>query len=209
MNKRQKFFCLIIALAFILNGCAGTRTPQYGHLSKGLPEKFFIDSNIDLDDSKKVSYKFESMLENPFPYYKDFLDLNPSFESVLKYYMNSKYSLADSSGAEYHVDVILEKCTYDAVAAGMETMQSTAVGPGGVASATAYAYNMKVTTEMTAKVRVSIDGKTSERQIMAMGEYTGNYTDHSTVTISFDIAIRGIMSRIDKFLNSTIGAATP
>ncbi|MDR2554968.1 MAG: hypothetical protein LBC64_06020 [Fibromonadaceae bacterium] len=188
-----------IALAFIFVGCA-----QNAFLSKGMPESFFSDAKIDIADSKSVSYTFESKLADPFPYYKDFVDLNPSYKSVLKNYMNYKYTTVGSEGGDYHIDVILEECTYEAVQAGTETAHAySSTG----ASVTAHVYNIKVTTEMAVKVRVNAGGKVSEKTINGTGEYTGNYSDASTVTKSFDLAIRATISRMDKFLNSIISAA--
>jgi hypothetical protein len=202
MNRTKSILVAVvsIALAFSFIGCAA---PQTVSLSKGLPERFFTDSNIDLDESKNVSYAFESKLANPFPYYnKAFVDLNPSYESALKYYMKSKYSVVSNDNTNYHVDVILENCTYEGIYAGQETIYGSAGGSATI-------HNAKVTTEMTVKVRVNVGGKLSEREIMSMGEFTGNITDAGTVSRSFDLAIRGSISRIDRFLNSIIGNATP
>jgi hypothetical protein len=210
MNRIKSFLVMAVftATVFTFIGCGVAKN---GSLSKGLPERFFTDSKIEIDDSKNVSYAFESKLADPFPLDKIwmgtvFIDLNPSFESVLKYYMNSKYAVAGSSGGDYHVDIILEKCSHGGEAAGTEKARGGYTTGGGV---TVSVDNMKVTSEITIKVRVNVGGNVSEREIMAMGEFTGNESDWSTITRSFDLAIRGAISRMDRFLNSTIGTATP
>jgi hypothetical protein len=205
MNRIKSFLAItaFTALVFTFIGCA----PQYAFLSKGMPENFFSEAKIDIDDSKNVSYTFESKLADPFPYYKAFVDLNPSYKSVLKNYMNYKYTPVDSEDGNYHIDVILEECTYEAVHAGAQTARATNYATG--ATATATVNYMKVTTELVVKVRVNVDGKTSEKKITGMGEYTGSYTEYSTVTRSFDLAIRATISRMDRFLSTTIGSATP
>jgi hypothetical protein len=176
------------------------------YLSKGVPERFFSDAKIDIDDSKKVSYRFKSELDDPFLYAnKISTDLNPSYKSVLKNYMNYKYTIVDKQDADYQVDVILEECTYEGVQAGMETAQGYS---NTGARVTAVEYKSKVTTEMVVKVRVNANGKVSEKKIEGMGEYTGNSSDANTVARSFDLAIRATISRMDRFLNSTIGAET-
>lgn len=204
---------LMVALCLCMfsAGCAAPAKQTKIHLqmSKGLPERFFTDSKIDIDDSKNVSYTFTSNLDDPFPLQAGgTMDLNPSFESVLKYYMNSKYAIAGSSGGDYHVDIILETCTYKGEMAGSETAQGSTHSLSGSATTTVTTYYIKITSEITAKARVTIGGKVSERQIMAMGEYTGDYTDVGTVTRSFDLTVRSVISRIDRFLNSTIGASS-
>jgi len=211
MKKIKSFFAIAVftALVFTFIGCAGVMfgtAARTGHLSKGLPERFFTDSKIEFDESKNVSYTFESKLADLLPLDKIwrgtlFIDLNPSFESVLKYYMNSKYTVVDSGSGEYHIDIILEKSSGEGAYAGTERASS-----GG---SSVELRNMKVTSEVTAKVRINVGGKISEREIMAMGEFIGNESDWGTITRSFDLAIRGVISRIDRFLNITIGAATP
>lgn len=206
--KTGKFALLTafsVVMAFTLSSCAGLLAPQQAFLSKGVPENFFSDSKIDIDDSKKVSYKFKSELDDPFVHYNGHIDLNASYKSVLKNYMNYKYTLVSNKegGGDYQVDVVLEDCTSEAVHAGTQTV--SAHGSGGYAvSSVQY---VKVTTEMTVKVRVNINGEVSEKEIIGMGEFTGMSTDWNTVTRSFDIAIRATISRMDRFLSSTIGAA--
>jgi len=194
MNKVKSFLVLAIsiALVFVFVGCA----PQNAFLSKGVPESFFSDAKIDIDDSKNVSYTFESKLADPFPWYNAFVDLNPSYKSVLKNYMHYKYTPVDSGKGNYHIDVILEKCTSESVHAGTYAASGTSVT----------VQYMKVTTEMEVTVRVNADGKISEKRIDGMGEFTGNHTDANTVTRSFDIAIRATIASMDRFLNRTIGA---
>jgi hypothetical protein len=190
-----------VVLAFVFIGCA----PQNAFLSKGVPESFFSDAKIDIDDSKSVSYTFESKLADPLQYYRGLIDLNPSYKSVLKNYMNYKYTPVDSGDGSYHIDVILEECTSNAVNAGTQTARATNYATG--TTATAVVNYVRITTEMVVKVRVNIDGKVSEKKIEGMGEFTGNSSDWSTVTKSFDLAIRATISRMDRFLNNTIGTA--
>jgi hypothetical protein len=142
---------------------------------------------------------FIFIINDPFPYYRGSVDLNPSYKSVLKNYMNYKYTPVGSEGGDYHIGVVLEECTYEQVEAGTERIYSS----GG----SAYLINIKVTTELVVKVSVNVDGNVSEKKITGMGEFTGNSSDNSTVTRSFDLAIRATISQMDRFLNSKIGAA--
>ncbi|MDR0330448.1 MAG: TonB family protein [Chitinispirillales bacterium] len=194
-DAMRKTFLLALCLTLFSIGCTpkieqtssggAPKAVQKAILSKGLPDDFFTDSQIYIDKQKNVSYAFESKLDDPFPYYDAFVDLNPSYESVLEHYMGSKYTVAGKSGGDCRVGIVLEKCSYQAVGA-----------PG--------AYNMKAVTEITVMARIDDGGKVSERRMAATGEFTGNYSDAGTVTNSFDLAIRGSISRIDKFLNSAL-----
>jgi hypothetical protein len=185
-------FGLALALTFI--GCVGG---HFAYLSKGVPESFFSDTKIDSDDSKKVSYKFESKLADPFQFYKNYVDLNASYKSVLENYMNYKYTSVDSGDGNYHIDVILEKCTYKSVYAGTHGVSKVRLEEVA-----------KVTTELEVTVRVNADGKVSEKKINGMGEFTGDKEDPTTTSGSFDLAIRATISRMDKFLNNAINNAT-
>jgi len=211
----KKVFWTTVCLAMFSMGCFNAHL-QVASLSRGVPESFFRDANIEFDESRNVSYTFESRQTDPFrvseyfpkitpTIYEVNADVNPAFESVLRYYMNSKYSVIGKSGGDYHVDVILESSTYKAEEAGKATASGSS--STGV-SATASVHYLKVTTEMTVKVRVNVGGNISEREIMSMGEFTGIYPSADIVAVSFDLAIRGAVSRIDRFLNSTIGASS-
>jgi len=197
-----------LALALTFTGCFSPR-PQSASLSKGMPESFFSDAKIEIDDSKKVSYKFESKLDDQFLYRTPndpfaginkggFIDLNKSYKSVLENYINYKYTSVDSGEGSYHIDVILEECTYEEADAGSVTAKGTDASISLV----------KVTTNLAVKVRINSNGNINEKKITGMGEFTGNYSSTSTVTNSFDLAIRATISRMDKFLN-TINNATP
>lgn len=207
MNKIKSFFVTVVftALVFALSSCASL-LPRVS-MSKGMPESFFSDAKINIDDSKSVSYTFESKLEDPFPYYKRaFVDLNPSYKSVLNNYINYKYAPADSGDGNYHIDVILEDCTYEWVPAGTRSASAYNYSTGAMSSA--FESYVKVTTELVVKVRVNVNGKVSEKKITGMGEFTGSNSQYSTVSNSFDLAIRATISSMDRFLSSTIGTAT-
>ncbi|MDR3002538.1 MAG: hypothetical protein LBU89_14925 [Fibromonadaceae bacterium] len=118
--------------------------------------------------------------------------------------MNHKYTPVGSEGGDYHIDVMLEECTYEYVHAGTQAVTARS----GTASAGVSVNYTKVTTEMTVTVRVNVNGEVSERKITSMGEFTGNSSDWNTVTRSFDLAIRATIARMDRFLNSTIGASS-
>jgi hypothetical protein len=196
--NRVKLVLLVaisIALTFTFFGCA---VPiQHASLSKGMPETFFEDKKIEADVSKSVSYTFDSKLADPFVLYDYRIDLNPSYKSILNNYMNHKYTTVDNEDGGYNIDVILEDCTAKVEPAGKQTAED---GAGHSASV----YVMKITTEMVVKVRVNVNGKISEKNITSIGEYTGSTEEHSTVTRSFDLAIRATISQIDKFLNSAL-----
>jgi hypothetical protein len=195
----------IVLLTFI--GCGPTR-PQSASLSKGMPESFFLDAKIDIYDSEKVSYTFESKLDDQFLYRTandpfdgigkgGFIDLNKSYRSVLENYINYKYTPVESGDEGYHIDVILEECTYEEAKAGSVTAQ------GGASISL-----LKITTNLAVKVRINVNGNVSEKKITGIGEATGNWANTNTVTNSFDLAIRATISRMDRFLNSAINAAT-
>jgi hypothetical protein len=183
---------------FVFIGCGPAR-PKSASLSKGMPESFFLEAKIDIDDSKKVSYAFESKLDDQFLYRAandpfdgmgkgGFIDLNKSYKSILENYIGYKYASADSGNGDYHIDVALEECTYEEADAG---------------------YFVKVTTNLVVKVRINVNGNVSEKKITGIGESTGYWSNINTVTNSFDLAIRATISRMDRFLNSAINATTP
>jgi hypothetical protein len=198
--NRVKLVLLVaisIALTFTFIGCS-RYTIKNASLSKGTPENFFEDKKIEADDSKSVSYTFESKIADPFPFYDYRLDLNQSYKAVLNNYMNYKYTTVDSEDGGYHIDVILENCTGVAEPAGKQTAYSDHT------SNSASVYFAKIITEIVVKVRVNVNGKVSEKNITSSGEFTGPNEEYNTITTSFDLAIRATISQIDKFLNSAL-----
>jgi hypothetical protein len=198
--KLSIFTAIFIATAFTFSGCS-IKHKDFS-LSKGVPETFFQDKKIEIDDSKRVSYTFESNIADPFsflvklPLYEYRIDLNQSYKSVLNNYMDYKYTTVNSEDGVPHIDVILENCTIQIESAG----EQTAVSTEGSASV----YFNKVITEIVGKVRANVNGNVSEKNISGLGEFTGPDGKHSTITNSFDLAIRATISQIDKFLNNTL-----
>ena len=201
--KRFLFVTAIMYFALIATNCAVQQQQQKAYLKK-MPSNELLN-NIKSYDDREVSYTFKSDLPEQFKYYKADIDLNASYASNLKHYMNNKYSVVDV--AENSVEVLLQSCEYEAVQAGTETAHTRASSTTGhSASGTITIINLTVTTEINLLVRANVNGKVTEKQIMAGGENTGNYSSAETVQRSFDMAIERSLISVDKFLDKVFEA---
>jgi hypothetical protein len=165
--------------------------PQSVYLRKSPSGKFF--ENMETKSSKDVSYTFESKEPDPFQFNKINIDLNESYASNLKHYMNNKYSIVQDQG-DSNVDFILQSCKVEVRNAGADVIY----GSSGYSAAI---YNITVSTELNVKVAVNANGNISEKEIITLGEYTGNSSDLTTGQMSFNLAIEKSILLIDRFLD--------
>ena len=197
----RKILFIVALFVLIIAGCALIQREYHLILRKAPSQKFF--ETVENQDNREVSYSFKSELPDTFWVNKVSFDLNKSYASNLKYYMSNKYSVVnDSTSTKYNVEVLLVSCNAEARDGGQET----AVGrsTSGYSSSVTI-YNATVATELTIMVRANVDGKIQEKEIVTLGEYTGNMSDIKTFSGSFDLAIEKSLVLIDRYLDKTFG----
>jgi len=185
----------IIALAFVLIfvGCG----PIAVNLNKS-PSSGVVAA-VSSDQSKKVSYAFESRLPDDFRPFDNRVQVNINnyYESNLKHYMSNKYSVVKGS-SDYNVEFVLESSKSEWHEAG-KTVAKATYSDGTTASASVQ--HITVSTELTVRVKVTAGGKETEREIISIGEYTAA---QDAVPGSFNVAIEKSILLIDKFLDGVM-----
>lgn len=204
--KRERFLALAAvlatALAFTLSSCA----TKYNVNLKKMPSEAFL-SSIKSNESKTVSYAFESELPDTVVYKNIYVNLNADYAANIKHYMNAKYTVG--SEANYKVEFILMACSLEVVYAGKQvahTQTSATATTGHSASykGTVEEHFNTITTELIVKARVHAGGKVTEKEFTAFSEHTGNSYDAGVVQRGINMAIDKSLQMIDKFLDSNL-----
>jgi hypothetical protein len=148
-------------------------------------------------DGRIVSYTFESKLNDPFDFKGILIDLNTSYASNLKHYMEYKYTVVRSGSEKHRISVVLEACEITTEDAGTESVSFN--------FAVRTVTMLTVTTTLTVKVRVETNGRVIEEDIVSVAEYTGNIENLTTGQISISMALEGNILLVDRFLNRAFG----
>jgi hypothetical protein len=189
--------------AVLVGGCA-----TYNINLKKAPSDNFL-SSVQSDDSKRVSYTFETELPEKVKYKNIVVELNPAYESNLKHYMNAKYSV-DSDG-DYKVEIILKSCSLSVAYAGKQvartqTSATATTGHSATYQGTVEEHFNTISTEIIVKARVHVGGRVTEKEFTAFSENTGNSYDASVVQVGINMAIDKSLQAIDKFLDKTLSS---
>jgi len=189
--KKTIYLTLCLCLALIVTACAPPA--QYVHLRKS-PTPALLGA-IRGDRATNVSYSFRSDLPDAFDFKGIIIDLNKSYASNMKHYMENKYTVSAAGAGKHKIDIVLVSCKIETAEAGTESANF------GAMSATIE--RLTVTTTLTTNVRVETDGQVTEEEIVTVGEYTGNIQNLSTGQFSISMALEGNILLIDRFLNKT------
>jgi hypothetical protein len=188
---------IVPAFVLVFAGCG----PIAVHLNKS-PSSGVI-ATISSDQSKNVSYTFESRLPDDFRPFDNRVQVNINnyYASNLKHYMSNKYSVVSGS-SDYKVEFVLESSKSEWHEAG-ETVAKATYSDGTVARASVQ--HIAVSTELTVRVKVTAGGKETEKEIISIGEYTAA---QDATPGSFNAAIEKSILLIDKFLDGVMVAGT-
>jgi len=184
----------VTAIGFLFVGCA-----QNVYLKKSPSE--LVLTSIKSNNQKKVSYSFESQIPDTFKVGNFTFDVNATYISNLKIYMNTKYSIAENDSNS--IDFVLLSCnqTTKNANSGLQNTANVlnALGGSGGPNYT----NILLTTEISMKVSIK-KGQTvvSDKTIFTTDEYNGQNNTITTAQASFDQAIGKSIILIDKYLTS-------
>jgi len=192
----MKKVALVVIVAFLFVGCA-----QQVYLKKSPSE--LVLTSIKSDNNKKVSYTFTSRIPDVLElrdYYQ--FDVNATYISNLKIYMNTKYSVMENDSVK--IEFILISCsqTMRNANSGLQNTSNVLGALAGSSSTPMYT-NIALTTEINLKVIVKKgESVLSEKDIFTTDEYNGNNNNSQVAAASFDQAIGKSIIMIDKFLTS-------
>ena len=191
MNLLKVMVILCIAL---LNGCM-----QHIYLKKA-PSEFVL---ISLKSEEiKCSYSFKSKIEDTLCIGNFCYDVNDTYRSNLKIYMNTKFQVQENENIV--VDFVLTSCnqTRRNANSGVQNTTNVLVALGGGTTSDIY-NNVLLTTEININVIVKKDQRiVALREISTTDEYNGDGSNIKTSQDSFDQAIGKSIILIDKFLSS-------
>jgi hypothetical protein len=185
----------VVFVGCLLGGCA-----QQVYLKKSPSE--LVLTSIKSENQKKVAYTFTSKIPDTLAIGNFLFDVNATYVSNLKIYMNTKYTIAEGDSTK--VEFILLSCgqkTQDANS-GMQTTSNVLTALAGKPGDKMYS-NILLITEINLKVIVKKGTNVlSEKSIFTTDEYNGNKNDISVAASSFDQAIGKSIIMIDKFLST-------
>lgn len=188
----KKLFIVVIVGCFI-GGCS-----QQVYLKKSPSE--LVLTSIKSENQKKFDYSFTSNIPDTLKIGNYIFDVNATYVSNLKIYMNTKYTVVQGDSSK--IDFVLLTCTQSTKNAN-SGMQNTANVLSALSSSGGPTYNnVLLTTEISLKVTVKKDQNVSEKTIFTTDEYNGDNNDISVAQKSFDQAIGKSIIMIDKFLSS-------
>jgi hypothetical protein len=191
MNKLP----LIIFVGCLLVGCA-----QQVYLKKSPSE--LVLTSIKSENQKKVAYTFNSKIPDTLSIGNFLFDVNATYVSNLKIYMNTKYTVVERDSL--NIEFVLLSCnqtTQDANS-GMQTTSNVLTALAGKRGDKMYT-NILLKTEIQLKVTVKkMQNILSEKTIFTTDEYNGENNDISVAQTSFDQAIGKSIIMIDKFLST-------
>lgn len=191
MNK----LIFTLLLGFFIGGCT-----QVVYLKKSPSE--IVLTSIKSDNQKKYSYSFSSNVPDSLVIGNFAFDVNATYISNLKIFMNTKYTVVDKDSNQ--IDFLLISCTQTIKNAnsGMQNTANVLNALGGSGNSTYY-NNVLLTTEINLKVTVKRNGaQLYDKSIFTTDEYNGQNNDISSAQNSFDQAIGKSIIMIDKFLSS-------
>jgi len=192
------FKYLVLATLFLVLGCS-----QSIYLKKSPSE--LVLSSIKSENQKKVAYIFTSRIPEVLTIGNYLFDVNATYVSNLKIYMNTKYTLTE--GDSINIEFILLSCnqTTKNANSGMQNTSNvlTALGVGNKYGPTKIYSNILLITEIQLKVIVKSGQNTvAEKAIFTTDEYNGGSGGASVSQSSFDQAIGKSIIMIDKFLST-------
>ena len=190
----MKKLSILACVALLFGGCA-----QQVYLKKSPSE--IVLTSIKSEYQKKFSYTFESKIPDTLQIGNYLFDVNATYISNLKIYMNTKYSVVDADSSK--IDFVLLSCnqTTKNANSGLQNTANVLTALGGSSNSTVY-NNVLLITELNLKVVVRRNGNVSEKSIFTTDEYNGENSSISTAQKSFDQAIGKSIIMIDKFLSS-------
>jgi hypothetical protein len=190
----KKLFLIVIA-GCLLGGCA-----QQVYLKKSPSE--LVLTSIKSENQKKFGYSFSSKIPDTLTIGNFVFDVNATYISNLKIFMNTKYTVVE--GDSSNIEFVLLSCTQTTKNAnsGLQNTSNVLQALGGSNGGTMY-NNVLLTTEISLKVSVKKGQNVlSEKTIFTTDEYNGDNNNISVAQKSFDQAIGKSIIMIDKFLSS-------
>jgi len=189
-------------LLAVFVGCFFIGCAQQVYLKKSPSET--VLTSIKSENQKKVGYTFSSKIPDTLKIGNFIFDVNATYVSNLKIYMNTKYTVTE--GDSLKIEFVLLSCnqtTKNANSGAQNTMNVlNALGGSSGSSGPIYT-NILLITEINLKVIVKKGTNVlSEKLIFTTDEYNGENSTISTAQKSFDQAIGKSIIMIDKFLSS-------
>lgn len=190
----NKLFLTLIVGCF-LNGCT-----QVVYLKKSPSE--IVLTSIKTDNQNKFSYTFKSNIPDSLVIGNFAFDVNATYISNLKIYMNTKYSVVEGDSNQIEFELLTCTQTVKNANSGMQNTANVLTALGGSSNATYY-NNVLLTTEISLKVTIKKNGTPiNDKTIFTTDEYNGQNNDISSAQNSFDQAIGKSIIMIDKYLSS-------
>lgn len=189
MNKLN----LLLVTVVLSTGCT-----QMVYLKKSPSET--VLTSIKSNNNVSYSYTFQSNIPDSLVINNYAFDVNATYISNLKVYMNTKYN--NLEGSSNKIDFFLVSCA-QATKNANSGMQNTSNVLGALAGNSGPVYNnVLLTTSISIKVSVTQGEKELSKEIFVTDEYNGDGSSITTAQNSFDQAIGKSIIMIDKFLTS-------
>ena len=189
----MKYLVLAVAVCF-LAGCA-----QQVYLKKSPSE--MVLTSIKSDNNKKVSYTFKSNIPDTLVLRGFQFDVNATYQSNLRIYMNTKYSVVENDSTNIEFELLSCNQTVRNANSGL---QNTSNVLNALAGGNSQMYNnIVLTTEIDLKVTIKNGTNTlAEKKIFTTDEYNGDNNNANIAASSLHQAIGKSIIMIDKFVSS-------
>lgn len=185
----------LIVVILLLNSCT-----QVVYLKK-VPSEIVLTS-INSYSSKKFNYSFTSDLPDSFIIGSYAFDVNETYKSNIKVYMNTKFTIDSTSvdNISFHL-LSCELSVRDANSA----LQNTVNVPKAL-NGDHYGYynNVAITAKVIIELKVVVGDETYSKNIIVEDEYTGENYGYIILKNSLESVIGKSIILIDKYLSSIL-----